>query len=933
LFVSFPRRLALAFVSSLLALVSVATAQTYTTFDYVIPLNQVGPVDGATIGAQPGWVIGIEAGTRQTLELANFHGTSSQPIIFVNKDGRVRIGPGGKRGIKVTGSSHFQIRGDNDPAHKYGIEVFKSTGSTVEITELSTDFELCFMEIWGSTFAGIMAKTDPQAGGYATRGTFTQYNTIIHDNYLHDHPGEALYIGNSFWASGRNIDGTVYYPHDLVGVRIYNNLVDMSGREGIQVGSASSDCEVYNNVVLNSGLLNMMDQRGGVQLGEGTTGKFYHNLIVNAPGNGLILLGQGDRLIANNVIANIGVNAIFCDDRFDTEVPGAHVRIVNNTIINYGQNAYLLFNQYTVNEFKNNLITPVPSGYKLIETLFDGGDDSGATYTTSNNVADIVANLDLADPANLDYRILGTSPAVDAGTNLASVGVTDDFEGLARPFGSGYDVGAFEFGALSVHLGAENASVFGASDGSITVTPLGGTAPYTYAWADGPTTATRTGLPRGDYTVTVTDSASATVTRTIRLTEPNELRVVSTRVSPAFAGSADGTASVSIDGGTPSYTVTWSNSATGNSVTGLAAGFYGYTVTDANGDTATGTVFIRDGGTPVYRINNGGLELSDAHLNWAIDKQSSPSPYRVSGSNTTSGSDQNYNHPNPTEGPNNIFNPYRKDSAGGSEMSWEFPVTNGYYEVDLFFNGTVQGVGAQVFDVQLEGTTVLDDFDLYAINGNINKPTQRSFLVHITDGVIDLDFLHGAAGDPTVNGIAIYSFGSTLPTGFPLYRINNGGIAQTTPPLDWALDKQTTPSPYLYAGGGLTTGSNTWNSGGTNTTDAPDNIFGSRRYDPAYTTPEMQWRFPVEPGLYRVNLYFIENDSSVTGAGQHQFDVNIEGSPFLTNYDLYAQYGWLMPAQETRLLRVTDGMLNIDFLHVSGAEDPVVSGIAINRLQ
>src|SRR5688572_28811406 len=327
----------------------------------------------------------------------------------------------------------------------------------------------------------------------------------------------------------------------------------------------------------------MMDQRGGVQLGEGTTGKCYNNIIVGAPGNGLILLGLGDRLVANNVIANIGVNAIFCDDRFNTEIPGAHVRIVNNTIINYGQNTFLLFNQYTVNEFKNNLITPVPGGYKLIETFFDPNSDSGATYTTANNIADVVANLGLVDPANLDYRIVGSSTAVDAGTNLASVGVTDDIEGLARPFGSAYDVGAFEFGALSVHIAAENASVFGAADGSINVTPLGGTAPYTYAWADGPTTATRTALPRGDYTVTITDSASATVTRTIRLTEPNELRVVSARVSPAFANTADGTAALTIDGGTPSYSVTWSNSATGASVTGLAAGFYGYTVTDANG--------------------------------------------------------------------------------------------------------------------------------------------------------------------------------------------------------------------------------------------------------------------------------------------------------------------------------------------------------------
>lgn len=926
-----PRRLALACVLLLTTFAAVATAQPYTTYDYVIPLNQTGTLNGGTIGAQPGWVIGIEAGTRPSLLLTNFHGTSSQPIIFVNKGGKARIGPNEARGIKVTASSHFQIRGDNDPAYKYGIEVFKASGTTIEIAGLSTNFELCFIEAWGSGFAGIMAKTDPLADGSADRGTFTQYNTLIHDNYVHDHPGEGLYIGNSFWAAGVDIGGTLHYPHDLVGTRVYNNLAELNGREGIQVGSSSSDCEVYNNVILDSGLLNIANQRGGLQLGEGTTGKCYGNLIVGAPGNGLILLGRGDRLVSNNVVADIGLNAIFCDDR--TEISGSHVRVVNNTIVNYGNNCYLLFNEFSQNEFKNNLITSVPSGYKLIETFDSPGHDTGATCTSANNVVNTLTNLVLSNPSNHDYRILATSPGLNAGANLSGIGVTTDFEGLARPFGAAYDAGAFEYGAFSVHFASHNASLYGASDGSITVSPLGGTAPYSYAWSDGPTTATRTGLPKGDYTVTVTDSASGSVTRTIRLTEPNEL-LVSARVLPDYAGASNGTATLTIDGGTPSYTVTWSNSATGAVITGLAAGFYTYTVTDANGDVKSGTLFVRNGGTPVYRINNGGLTLTAPNLDWANDKQSTPSTYRVSGSNTTSGTDQDYTSPNPTEAPNNVFNTYRKDTSGGAEMNWEFPVTNGYYEVDLFFNEfSATAAGQRVFDVQLEGVTILDDFDLFALYGTFNKPTQRSFIVHITDGTIDLDFLHGSAGDPIVHGIAIYSLGTSLPTGTAVYRINNGGVQQTASPINWANDKQSTPSPYLYAGGSLTTGSNTWNSGGTNHTDAPDNIFAGRRYDPAYTTAEMQWRFPLEPGLYRVNLYFIENDATVTGAGQHKFDVQLEGAAFLTNYDLYGQYGWLVPVQEVKFVYVTDGTLNIDFLHVSGAKDPVISGIAINRVQ
>ncbi|MEM9821664.1 MAG: SprB repeat-containing protein, partial [Bacteroidota bacterium] len=64
----------------------------------------------------------------------------------------------------------------------------------------------------------------------------------------------------------------------------------------------------------------------------------------------------------------------------------------------------------------------------------------------------------------------------------------------------------------------------GANDGSITVTPLSGTAPYTYAWSHNPslTTGTASGLATGDYFLLVTDATGCTGVASERILEPLE---------------------------------------------------------------------------------------------------------------------------------------------------------------------------------------------------------------------------------------------------------------------------------------------------------------------------------------------------------------------------------------------------------------------------
>ncbi|WP_306565492.1 T9SS type A sorting domain-containing protein [Flavobacterium lindanitolerans] len=132
--------------------------------------------------------------------------------------------------------------------------------------------------------------------------------------------------------------------------------------------------------------------------------------------------------------------------------------------------------------------------------------------------------------------------------------------------------------------GKTDVSCNGGSNGTATVAPTGGTPPYTYSWApSGGTAATATGLAAGTYTVTVTDANNCQATRSFTINEPTALTATTSQNNTSCNGGANGTASVTVSGGTPGYTYSWSPSGgTAATASGLAAGTYTVTITDAN---------------------------------------------------------------------------------------------------------------------------------------------------------------------------------------------------------------------------------------------------------------------------------------------------------------------------------------------------------------
>jgi gliding motility-associated-like protein len=148
---------------------------------------------------------------------------------------------------------------------------------------------------------------------------------------------------------------------------------------------------------------------------------------------------------------------------------------------------------------------------------------------------------------------------------------------------------------LVATISDSNVACFGGATGTATVTPSGGNGGYSYIWSNSSTAATTSGLSANTYYVTVTDNKNCKGVDTLTITQPAAAIAVSdSQVNVKCKGSATGSVTLYITGGSPAYSVTWAGGATGTTRTNLSAGTYTYTVTDAHLCTYLGSVTITE---------------------------------------------------------------------------------------------------------------------------------------------------------------------------------------------------------------------------------------------------------------------------------------------------------------------------------------------------
>ncbi|MBN1373893.1 right-handed parallel beta-helix repeat-containing protein [Candidatus Dojkabacteria bacterium] len=233
-------------------------------------------------------------------------------------------------------------------------------------------------------------------------------NGSVHHNHVYDMTDDVLIYIDAYHILQENI-------------RVYSNFVNCTagkGEIGIataaeQSGGVLKDVYIYNNIVRNC-------DYGGISITEWDPpgGYGYHQNI----------------FIVNNTVYGNGRDwGGGIDVRTGQIVSGSTVTVQNNIASqNYGWQIGV----------KDSIASKVVTGYNLIDGYKNYKEDGRTEVApTGTNFSGSPAFINVSTG---DFRLQGTSSALDRGLNVSALGISNDYVGTSRPQGSAYDVGAYE---------------------------------------------------------------------------------------------------------------------------------------------------------------------------------------------------------------------------------------------------------------------------------------------------------------------------------------------------------------------------------------------------------------------------------------------------------------------------------------------------------
>lgn len=240
---------------------------------------------------------------------------------------------------------------------------------------------------------------------------------------------------------------------------------------------------------------------------------------------------------------------------------------------------------------------PVGSHYQCTVTQVATGcttiaSDSGSMLQISNiqpNISTTAANC--RNGTATAAPTSGTSPYTyvwsNGNTTATATGLSAGYATLTVTDAIGCTVQGYGYISQAITLTSQvNTTAEHCNDGNgtLTISPVNGTSPFTYNWSSGQTTAHITNLNAGYYQVTFTDHNGCTGVNYGQVQKSTPI-VLSTSATLTSCSSPTGTATVVATGGTAPYSYSWTTypPQTTATATALNGGYYVVNVVDAQG--------------------------------------------------------------------------------------------------------------------------------------------------------------------------------------------------------------------------------------------------------------------------------------------------------------------------------------------------------------
>ena len=260
----------------------------------------------------------------------------------------------GIRNIVVDGRGYYNLekglKFSANPVTK------KKPTISVQFSNGSSDMELFGLDITGSSFTAIMAKTDPDGTNpWWWNGNFDQKNFRLHHLYIHDTDSEGCYLG--YYTAGQEkvtytgdtvtfenlksdsvtyTKGQAYMKkaHYQTNFRFYRNRFERTGYDGVQISNAIG--EVCYNTLIGCAYKEESSQTSGLSI-QSFSGKCYNNFLLNSHGPNMQVGPIGNIEIFNNVVQSKygnGVQYLFSYDTPEQNPTGAGEGsgVINNDI-------------------------------------------------------------------------------------------------------------------------------------------------------------------------------------------------------------------------------------------------------------------------------------------------------------------------------------------------------------------------------------------------------------------------------------------------------------------------------------------------------------------------------------------------------------------------------------------------------------------------